>query len=175
MDGNKRREKIVDRLKATHVPLSGTCLAKEYHVSRQVIVTDIALLRANHHRIISTNRGYILLNDEAKKEQRVIYVNHDNDQIADELNTIVDLGGKVLNVIVDHELYGQVTAPLIINNRREVLNFVDKVKKTSAVPLKRLSNGKHYHTIEAENNEILDMIENELCKKGYLIKYDEEI
>lgn len=170
MNGNIRRQKILETLKTTHNPLSGTCLAKEYHVSRQVIVTDIALLRANHHNIISTNRGYLLLSETDQYEKRVIYVEHDNEHIADELNTIVDLGGKILNVMVDHELYGQVTAPLIINNRREVLNFVEKVKKTSAVPLKHLCNGKHYHTIEAENNEILDLIEDELYKKGYLIR-----
>lgn len=169
MDGNIRREKILESLQSTTHPLSGTHLSKEYHVSRQVIVTDIALLRASHYNIISTNRGYILM-DKSIKEKRVIYVNHDNEHIADELNTIVDLGGKVLNVMVDHELYGQVSAPLIINNRREVYEFVNKVKKTSAVPLKHLCNGKHYHTIEAENNEILDLIEEELFKKGYLIR-----
>lgn len=170
MDGNIRRQKILEKLHSTEKPLSGTILAKEYHVSRQVIVTDIALLRAKHHNIISTNRGYILLSDTNTTEKRVVYVEHDNEQIADEMNTIVDLGGKILNVMVDHELYGQVTAPLVISNRREVLNFVEKVKKTSAVPLKRLCNGKHYHTIEAENSEILDLIEEELDKKGYLIK-----
>lgn len=169
MDGNERRKKILKTLQSTNHPLSGTNLSKEYHVSRQVIVTDIALLRANHHDIISTNRGYILMNKNIK-EQRIIHVHHDNEHIGDELNTIVDLGGKVLNVMVDHELYGRVTAPLIINNRREVIDFVNKVKQTKAVPLKRLCDGEHYHTIEADSNEILDLIENELNKKGYLIK-----
>jgi transcriptional regulator of NAD metabolism len=170
MDGNARRDDILKELQMTTQPLSGTYFSKKYHVSRQVIVTDIALIRAHHHDIISTNKGYILLTDTSPKEQRVIYVEHDNEHINDELNTIVDLGGKVLNVIVDHELYGQVTAPLIINNRREVLEFVGKVKKTSAIPLKQLCDGKHYHTIEAENNHILDMIEEELDKKGYLVR-----
>lgn len=169
MDGNERRTKILEELQnATH-PLSGTYFSKEYHVSRQVIVTDIALLRAHYYDIISTNRGYILSKHSKSKVQRVIYVNHDNEHIMDELNTIVDFGGKILNVMVDHELYGQVIAPLIINNRREVSNFVEKVKKTSAIPLKNLCNGKHYHTIEADNEEILDLIEEELNKKGYLL------
>lgn len=175
MNGNKRRDKILEALQSTNKPLSGTYLSKEYHVSRQIIVTDIALLRANHHNIISTNRGYILLTDKITNAKRVIYVDHDNEDIADELNTIVDLGGKVLNVMVDHELYGQVIAPLTISNRREVLNFVNKVKKTSDVPLKHLCNGKHYHTIEAESEDILDLIETELNKKGYLIKKSNEI
>ncbi len=169
MDGNERRKKILENLQSTNQPLSGTKLSKEYHVSRQVIVTDIALLRANHHDIISTNRGYILMNKNVK-EQRIVHVHHDNKQIADELNTIVDLGGKVLNVMVDHELYGRVTVPLIINNRREVIDFVNKVNQTKAVPLKRLCDGEHYHTIEADSKEVLDLIENELNKKGYLIK-----
>lgn len=170
MDGNERRKKILEKLQDEKTALSGTALAREFHVSRQVIVTDIALLRANDHHIMSTNRGYLLLQETKVKQKRVIYVNHNNDEIADELNTIVDLGGKVLNVMVDHELYGKVSAPLIINNRREVSQFVKKVKETSAVPLKHLCNGKHYHTIEAESDETLDFIEEELDKKGYLLK-----
>jgi len=170
MDGNERRKRILEELQNSLHPLSGTYLSKEYHVSRQVIVTDIALLRANDHDIISTNRGYILSTHTKSKSQRIIYVDHDNEHITDELNTIVDLGGQVLNVMVDHELYGQVTAPLVIKNRREVANFVEKVKKTRAAPLKLLCNGKHYHTIEADNEDILDLIEEELDKKGYLIE-----
>ncbi len=169
MDGNFRRKEILEILQnATH-PLSGTSLAQRFHVSRQVIVTDIALLRANQYNIISTNRGYILLTDIISKKKRVIYVEHEDKDTAEELNTIVDAGGKVLNVMIDHKLYGQVIAPLPISSRREVLNFIERIHETKAVPLKRLSNGKHYHTIEAESEEILDLIEEELKKKGFLI------
>jgi hypothetical protein len=169
MNGNERREYILKKLQTSKKPLSGSLLAKEFHVSRQVIVQDIALLRANNYDIISTNRGYILL-DSSQALQRVVHVKHDNEHMEDELNTIIDLGGKVLNVIVEHELYGQVVAPLVLNNRREILDFIHKVKITAAVPLKLLSNDTHYHTIEADDEQTLDLIEEELLKKGYLLK-----
>lgn len=168
MDGNQRRKQIIEILKNTTEPISGTTLAKQFHVSRQVIVQDIALLKANHFDILSTNKGYLLFVPQKKWVERVYYVNHDNDQIEDELNTIVDLGGRVLNVMVDHEIYGKVTAPLIINNRKDVLDFIKKIEMTSAIPLKHLGNGNHYHTIEADKEETLDLIESELLKKGYL-------
>ena len=60
MTGSERRDQIIKRIQESQVPVSGTQLAKEYEVSRQVIVQDIALIRAAGHKIISTNRGYIL-------------------------------------------------------------------------------------------------------------------
>ena len=60
MTGLDRREDIVAQIQKSTVPLSGTKLAAIYKVSRQVIVQDIALIRAAGYDIISTNRGYIL-------------------------------------------------------------------------------------------------------------------
>ena len=53
MDGNKRRQAIIDILKNSLQPVSGTYLAKTLQVSRQVIVQDIALLRAGDYDIYS--------------------------------------------------------------------------------------------------------------------------
>ena len=170
MDGSSRRNEIILKLKAANTPISGSSLAKEFNVSRQVIVTDIALLRASNYNIISTNRGYILIIDIISTKKRVLHVKHDDEHIQDELNTIVDCGGKVKNVMVDHELYGQVMAPLIINSRRDVLNYIERMQQSHCVTLKHLSNDEHYHTIEADSEELLDLIEKELDKKGYLIK-----
>ena len=60
MTGSDRRADIIQQIKESRTPVSGTKLALRYEVSRQVIVQDIALIRASGYDIISTNRGYIL-------------------------------------------------------------------------------------------------------------------
>ena len=59
-EGGKRRDGILSLLEESDTPLSGTELAHRFKVSRQVIVQDIALLRAEDKKILSTYRGYVL-------------------------------------------------------------------------------------------------------------------
>ena len=96
-------------------------------------------------------------------------MNHTDDAIADELNTIVDNGGKVLDVIIEHEIYGQITANLILENRRDVAEFCGRLKHSQAKPLNLIAGGMHYHTVEARSEVMLDNIERALCEKGYLV------
>ena len=168
----ERRDQIMKILEQSDKPVSGMEFAKLLHVSRQVIVQDIALLRAENKNILSTNRGYLLYRvpDERKKIQRIVYVNHTKEQIRDELYTIVDIGGKVLNVMIEHDIYGQISANLLLSTRKDVDKFVSRVEHADTRPLNCLTDGTHYHTIEAESEEILDEIEEELEKKKYLIK-----
>jgi uncharacterized protein len=169
MEGQKRREKIVELLLKAKEPVSGSDLAKKLGVSRQVIVQDIALLRAVNKNILSTTRGYLIYLPEKQKATRCYMVKHTTEEIEDELCTIVDNGGKVLNVIVDHELYGQISADLIIKSRQDVYDFIKKFKLKNTVPLKELTDGVHLHTVEADSEEILDKIEMALRKKKYLL------
>lgn len=169
MEGKERREKLLEILNAASQPIQGSELAKQLLVSRQVIVQDIALLRAVNKNILSTTKGYILYCQEPKKVNRCFYVKHSTEQIEDELSSIVDHGGKILDVIVSHAIYGTIEADLIINTRQDVIDFVTKVNKKQTVPLKELTGGKHYHTVEADNESILDRIESVLRDKGYLI------
>ncbi len=169
MEGQERREKIIGILKETKEPISGTELAKRLGVSRQVIVQDIALLRAVNKNILSTTKGYILYYQEKQKVNRCFLVKHTTDQIEDELCAIVDNGGKVLDVIVTHEIYGEISTNLIIKNRQDVYDFVNKVKSKNTIPLKELTDGVHLHTIEADSEEILDNIEKALREKKYLL------
>ena len=94
---------------------------------------------------------------------------HSDDQIEDELNTIVDLGGIVVDVFIRHEVYGNLKAELGINNRRAVKEFIDKIKNGSSTPLKNLTSGRHFHTVQADSEKVLDMIEDELREKGYIV------
>lgn len=167
MEGKERREQIIKLLSTQGEAISGTKLAKMTGVSRQVIVQDIALLRAVNKNILSTTKGYIWFCPNEKKVNRTFLVSHNQEQIRDELNTIVDCGGRVLDVIVDHEIYGPITVDLILGSRKEVDDFVKRVE--NAMPLMRLTNGEHYHTVEADREDILNHIEEQLLKKGYLL------
>ncbi|MDD2190291.1 MAG: transcription repressor NadR [Eubacteriales bacterium] len=169
MTGEERRTKIIKILQDSSEPVSGAELAKIMNVSRQVIVQDIALLRAVNRNIISTTKGYVLYYQENQKVNRCFMVSHTDEQIEDELCTIVDNGGKVLDVIVIHEIYGEISAGLILKNRRDVYDFAAKLKANKTVPLKGLTGGIHLHTVEADSEDILNAIEKKLREKNYLI------
>jgi transcriptional regulator of NAD metabolism len=170
MEGVLRREKLMEILENAKQPISGTELSKRLKVSRQVIVQDIALLRAVNKNILSTSKGYLIYVRGDEKVNRCFMVKHTTDEILDELCTIVDLGGKVLDVIVSHDIYGEIKADLIISNRQDVYDFVQKVKDNNTIPLKELTDNIHLHTIEADSEEVLDKIEKKLTEKGYLLK-----
>lgn len=170
MEGEKRREQLVALLRQAKAPISGTDLAKQLGVSRQVIVQDIALLRAVNKNILSTNKGYVLYlpEQEVGRVKRSFPVTHTKEQIRDELYTMVDYGGKVLDVVVEHDIYGQITADLILCNRLDVDDFVERIEHSKSRPLKVLTDGDHLHTVEADSEKILDKIEEILRAKGYL-------
>lgn len=169
MDGKTRREELIKLLKHSDTALSGEHLSEMLSVSRQIIVQDIALLRATGCKIISTNRGYLLYPEAPHKASRIFTVRHSTDEICDELYTIVDLGGSIRNVIVEHELYGSITGSLNINSRREADEFISRVNTSQAVPLKVLGNDIHSHQVDADSEEILDEIETALSKKHFIL------
>ena len=171
MDGRKRRKKIEEILSQENLPVSGTELAKRLGVSRQVVVQDVALLRAEDLKILSTNKGYILRRLEGDQKEtyiRVFRSSHRTEDILDELQTIVDYGGRILDVFVEHDVYGEIHADLVINNRLDAAEFVDMLERSKDLPLKSLTGGCHYHTVTADSGRNLDRIEEELKKKGYL-------
>lgn len=170
MEGEKRRQQLMELLQKSSQPVSGADLAKQLGVSRQVIVQDIALLRAVDKNILSTNKGYLLHapRQEGSSVKRSFAVSHTNEQIRDELYTIVDCGGRVLDVVVAHDIYGQIMVDLILNNRLDVDEFVERIEKSSSRPLKVLTDGEHWHTVEAASEKVLDKIEEKLKEKGYL-------
>ncbi len=169
MDGNERREKLIEILQGHNGPVSGNQFAKLLGVSRQVIVQDVALLRAADYNVLATTKGYVLDVDNGPKHKRMLAVKHTTDEIEDELCTIVDNGGRVLNVLVDHDIYGEIATELIIRNRSDVYDFVKKVEEKRIVPLKELTYNVHHHTVEADSDEILDRVEQALKDKNYLV------
>lgn len=170
MDGDGRRSRIIELLKQSAKPIAGKELAKKMGVSRQVIVQDIALLRAINKNILATNKGYMIYGAEGITAtiKKTIKVMHKTEEIQDELYSIVDFGGKVLDVVVEHEIYGQIMVDLIITNRQDVDEFIQKVTEHGTRPLKALTDGVHFHTIEARDQKTLSKIEQKLKEKGYL-------
>lgn len=169
MTGNERRAMILDNLSSK--PVSASALAAKFEVSRQVIVSDIALLRASGCPITSTPRGYVV---DSKLERRgihkVIMCRHLNDGIEDEIYTIVDNGATILDVIVEHSVYGQIQIDLDISSRYECDEFLKKLKASSAAPLAELTMGVHFHTILCPDEECYERVIAALRKKHILVE-----
>lgn len=174
MDANERRKEILNILFHAENPIKGTDLAEKLGVSRQVIVQDIAILRARGESIIATPQGYIVPKEgNSKKLIKTIVCTHQNDiELEEELQIIVDLGGKILDVIVEHPLYGEIKSQLQIGSRYDLNLFMENLKSTKAEPLSSLTGGVHLHTIEVESEETFKMIKERLKEKNYLINED---
>ena len=171
LDGERRREEIIRLLAGSRNPVSGTELARRLKVSRQVIVQDVALLRAVNKNILSTNKGYLLFDPgrESGECRKTLCVRHTTEQVLEEFYGIVDLGGKILDVVVEHELYGQIAVDLIIASRQDAEEFYQKMRETRAKPLKELTEDVHYHTIVAKDAASMERIERVLEEKGFLL------
>lgn len=170
MSSENRRKQLINILEISIGAVKGSELAKKLEVSRQVIVQDIALIRAKGYEIIATPQGYIIYS----KNNITEYIkcnNHINDEeIYDEFKTIVDMGGIIKNVIVEHPTYGKLKAELNISIQRDILHFMEKVKNNEFKQLSLLSTYNHIHTIEASRKDIIDDIIDELNKKNILSK-----
>lgn len=145
MDGNERRSIILKSISESTAPLSATALAKRLGVSRQIIVGDIALLRASGERISSTPRGYVC--SEAMGLVFTIACVHNREDAEKELNIMVDNGCTVIDVSVDHPIYGQLTADLRLRNRYDVSQFIAKLENGQTSPLSALTGGIHLHRL----------------------------
>ena len=171
MRAEERRQAIREILHHSHQPVSATALAGRFSVSRQIIVGDVALLRAGGLAVLATPRGYVLENPAsapAQAECRVV-CRHDDDRLKEELYTVVDLGGAVIDVTVEHSVYGQITAPLHIFSRYDTDAFCRKLAHSNARPLCDLTGGIHLHTLRAPNRETLERVLTGLREKGFLL------
>lgn len=168
----ERREKILEMLIKSEKSIKGIDLSEKLQVSRQVIVQDIAILRASGENILATLQGYSIPKTyEKDKVQKAIACVHEGyDEIEDELKTIIDLGGSVIDVLVDHPVYGEIKSQLQIYSRYDIDQFVEGLKSTKAEPLSLLTGGIHIHRIEADDEQTIKRIKEALLKKRYLIK-----
>ena len=168
LTGAERRKKLIELLREQDAPLSGSTLGRVTGVSRQVVVQDVALLRTEGYPILSTNWGYHLA--EPTSVTRLVKACHSNEETEEELNIIVDLGGCVEDVVVNHRAYGMVTARLGIKSRRDVQLLMERMRTGKSTPLMNITGGYHFHHISADREEILDEIEAALRDRGFLAR-----
>ena len=168
MNTAQRRNEILKLLHQAEKPIAARALASQFGVSRQVIVQDIALLRAADNNIVSTNRGYVLL--KPGKCERIFKVRHTAEEIEKELQIIVDNGGRILDVFVYHKIYGVVKAPMNIKTRKDIYEYVKTLSSGKSSPLLKITDNYHYHTVQADSEDILDNIQKDLEECGFLAK-----
>lgn len=168
MTAKERRSKIKDIILATSKPISATALANLMGVSRQVIVGDVAIMRASGEDIIATARGYLPAADSAGIK-RVIACNHSCADTQKELYIMVDAGCTVVDVVVEHPVYGQIAGQLGLASRLDVDQFMDRISDPGAQPLSTLTEGIHLHTVTCPDTRCLDHLLSELSKAGILI------
>ncbi|MEG0249563.1 MAG: transcription repressor NadR [Peptostreptococcus sp.] len=171
MNGTQsRRKKLLKLLESTDTVISGSDLSKHFGVSRQVIVQDIAILKAEDNKILSTNRGYLLEKPSSEHISRVFKLSHNDHEMKIELYSIVDLGATVKDVFISHRAYGVIKVELNISSRRDVDNFLFDIESGISKPLKKLTENYHYHTICAKNKSILLEVEQAMDNLGFLVK-----
>lgn len=162
MQAEQRRKAIGEILDGANQPVSAAALAARFSVSRQVIVGDVALLRAAGADISATPRGYVIL-PAAGGLIRQIASRHGAEGMEPELNAVVDEGCTVLDVIVEHPVYGQLTGPLQISSRFDVRQFLQRCQQSDARLLSNLTGGIHLHTLscpdEAAYRRVLAALE----------------
>ncbi|WP_226667221.1 transcription repressor NadR [Metabacillus litoralis] len=169
--GEERRNFILNFLTKTTSPTTGGELANLANVSRQVIVQDISLLKAKNHPIMATSQGYVYISHEENQnnlKERMIACKHSPEHTKDELNILVDHGVFVKDVIVEHPVYGDLTASIMVGNRNDVKEFIKKISQHNASYLSQLTEGLHLHTIQADSDDKLDLACEELEKAGFL-------
>ena len=171
MNGETRRSEILKTLDSETGIVSATALAKKFGVSRQIIVQDIALLRATGHDILSFARGYRLAAPILPR--RVFKVCHTDKDVQRELNLIVDMGGTVVDVFIYHRTYDTVRAGMNIRSRLDVKKFVSDLESGKSSLLSNATSGYHYHTVEADSEEMLDAIGSELDAAGFIAPLQE--
>lgn len=169
MDAQERREAIACQLERATAPVSATALAKEFGVSRQIVVGDVALLRASGMDITATPRGYVIPRSVAGVK-RTVACRHTGEQMESELHAVVDQGCVVLDVTVEHPVYGQITGPLNLSNRYEVGQFITRCRDAEAVPLSLLTEGIHLHTVQCPDEAAFARVQTALRELGVLLE-----
>ncbi len=163
----ERRKAIVNLLLSAKGPVSGGELAQKFDISRQIIVQDITVLKGTGCQILSTNQGYIM--QKSPFSERVFKVRHTTEQTEEELSCIVALGGTVVDVFVWHKVYGRIEATLNISSPMHIKQFLEGVRTGQSTELMHITGGYHYHTVRADNENVLDRIENALNKRNYIV------
>lgn len=170
--GDERRRLIVTWLQTSQEPITGSELAMKTNVSRQVIVGDITLLKAQGEPIIATSQGYLYMRrpEMLNRVERTIACFHPPEKTEEELLLIVQHGVTVLDVKIEHSVYGDLTASIMVSTVKEVQQFIEKISATNSSYLSELTDGIHLHTLAAATEDDLNKAEEALRTNGFLIE-----
>jgi transcriptional regulator of NAD metabolism len=168
--GDERRHRILAWMQRHRAPVRGSELASHFDVSRQCIVQDIAILRAGGTEILATPRGYRLPDALRLEHREILACDHPAERTEEELQILVDHGVKVLDVIVEHPLYGELRGSLMIESRADVQDFLQQMRARKASLLSSLTGGIHLHTVEAHRAEMIARAKTNLRERGFLLK-----
>jgi uncharacterized protein len=166
---SQRRRRIVAWMRSHGAPIRGGELARHFRVSRQCLVQDVAILRAGGEDIVATPRGYRLPTGVGRRHRAVLACRHAPERTEEELQILVDNGVKILDVIVEHPLYGELRGSLMIESRADVQDFLGQVRASHASLLSSLTGGVHLHTIEASRPEMISRAKTHLRARGFLL------
>ena len=170
--GAERRQILVTTLMRSKEPITGRELGDLTNVSRQVIVGDITLLKAKGEPIIATSRGYVYMHPQIDllRTEKIIVCNHTSEQTEEELNILVDNGITVKDVRIEHPVYGDLTASVMVSNRSEVKKFIENIQITNASFLLELTEGIHLHTLIANSEQEIENAVDALRIAGILVE-----
>lgn len=168
--GDERRRRIYAWMQQHPVPVRGSELAERFHVSRQCLVQDIAILRASGTEIVATPRGYRLPDHSTRACRETLACSHPAECTEEELQILVDHGVKVLDVIVEHPIYGELRGALMLESRSDVEDFMNRVRLQKATLLSALTGGIHLHTVEANRKEQIARAKTKLRERGFLLR-----
>jgi transcriptional regulator of NAD metabolism len=168
--GDCRRREMLRWMRERDAPVHGSSLARRFRVSRQCVVQDIAILRAGGEDILATPRGYRLPRQSAKSFRAVIACRHTPEETREELEILVDHGVKVLDVVVEHPIYGDLRGSLMIESRADLQDFIERVRAKKATLLSSLTQGVHLHTLEASREALIAQAKAKLKSRGFLLK-----
>ncbi len=167
----ERRRRLMDLLARTSRPLSGTDLGQQLGATRQTVVQDVAILRARGAAVVATARGYLLATSlTPNRHQALLAVRHRPDQTEEELSLLLDLGLRVVDVVVDHPIYGEIRGMLMLDSLEDLREWLKGMRERRAHLLSELTDGIHLHTVEAPRPELLDRGREALRRKGYILE-----
>lgn len=173
MTATERRQQLITQLEQSASPITATQLARQYHVTRQIIVSDIALLRAAGHDILATTRGYLLNRHTPSASARYrakIAFQHTAAEMEAEMRTILTYGGHIETLEVEHPVYGMITVNLNIRTLAELEAFLAQFQKRNTELLSSLTNGIHLHQISCDNNNQFEALLQALEQLNILLK-----
>lgn len=168
--GAERRRRLMEWMRLQKGPVPGNALARRFRVSRQCLVQDVAVLRAAGEEILSAPQGYRLPGAQTSAHRAILACQHAPERTKEELQILVDHGVRILDVVVEHPLYGELRGTLMIESRADIEDFLSKWRGTKASLLSSLTHGVHLHTVEAHKPEMISRAKAQLQARGILLK-----